>query len=95
MLACRIFVFDRCPDRGVGGLFCSLVGAENEAQPVEIEEEVKKKRSIKLSFGCHRQCTDFGQIGYGLVEMVDEDAGGPLVNRITSIRKTFPKPLVL
>ena len=27
------------------------------------------------------------QLGYGLIEMVDEDTGGPLVNRITSIRK--------
>ena len=31
------------------------------------------------------------QLGYGLVEMVDEDAGGPLVERITGIRKQVSK----
>ena len=33
------------------------------------------------------------QLGYGLIEMVDEDTGGPLVNRITSIRKQVSKAL--
>ncbi|MDC1383332.1 flagellar biosynthesis protein FlhA [Candidatus Puniceispirillum sp.] len=33
------------------------------------------------------------QLGYGLIEMVDEDTGGPLVNRITSIRKQVSKSL--
>ena len=29
------------------------------------------------------------QLGYGLVEMVDDEAGGPLINRITSIRNRY------
>ena len=33
------------------------------------------------------------QLGYGLVEMVDDDAGGPLVERITGIRKQVSKAL--
>ncbi|MEL0072425.1 MAG: FHIPEP family type III secretion protein, partial [Rhodobiaceae bacterium] len=33
------------------------------------------------------------QIGYGLVEMVDENVGGPLVNRITGIRKQVSRSL--
>ena len=33
------------------------------------------------------------QLGYGLVEMVDNNSGGPLVNRITGIRKQVSKSL--
>ncbi|MGB0939480.1 MAG: flagellar biosynthesis protein FlhA, partial [Candidatus Puniceispirillaceae bacterium] len=33
------------------------------------------------------------QLGYGLIEMVDEETGGPLVNRITSIRKQISRNL--
>ena len=33
------------------------------------------------------------QLGYGLVEMVDDDKGGPLVERITGIRKQVSKAL--
>jgi flagellar biosynthesis protein FlhA len=33
------------------------------------------------------------QLGYGLVEMVDESSGGPLVNRITGIRRQVSKAL--
>ena len=33
------------------------------------------------------------QLGYGLVEMVDDDTGGPLVERITGIRKQVSKAL--
>ncbi len=33
------------------------------------------------------------QLGYGLVEMVDENEGGPLVNRITGIRRQVSKAL--
>ena len=35
------------------------------------------------------------QLGYGLIEMVDEETGGPLVNRITSIRKQISRNLGL
>ena len=33
------------------------------------------------------------QLGYGLIEMVDEEKGGPLVNRITGIRKQISRNL--
>ncbi len=33
------------------------------------------------------------RLGYGLIEMVHEDSGGPLVNRITSIREQVSKSL--
>ena len=33
------------------------------------------------------------QLGYGLIGMVDEESGGPLVNRITGIRKQVSKDL--
>ena len=33
------------------------------------------------------------QLGYGLIEMVDEQTGGPLVNRITGIRKQISRNL--
>ena len=33
------------------------------------------------------------QLGYGLVEMVEEETGGPLTNRITGIRRQVSKAL--
>ena len=33
------------------------------------------------------------QLGYGLIEMVDEQTGGPLVNRITGVRKQISRNL--
>ena len=33
------------------------------------------------------------QLGYGLIEMVDEQTGGPLINRITGIRKQISRNL--
>jgi len=33
------------------------------------------------------------QLGYGLIEMVDEASGGPLINRITGIRKQVSRAL--
>ncbi|MEK9759610.1 MAG: flagellar biosynthesis protein FlhA [Candidatus Puniceispirillum sp.] len=33
------------------------------------------------------------QLGYGLIEMVDETSGGPLINRITGIRKQVSRAL--
>ena len=74
--------------------FVHLSEQKTEAQPVETEEEVEEKAPDKIELS---DVTDNApisvQIGYGLVEMVDEDAGGPLVNRITSIRKQVSKTL--
>ena len=76
--------------------FVHLSEQKTEAQPVETEEEVEEKAPDKIELS---DVTDNApisvQIGYGLVEMVDEDAGGPLVNRITSIRKQVSKTLGL
>ena len=74
--------------------FVHLSEQKTETQPVETEEEVEEKAPDKIELS---DVTDNApisvQIGYGLVEMVDEDAGGPLVNRITSIRKQVSKTL--
>ncbi len=74
--------------------FVHLSEQKTESQPVETEEEVEEKAPDKIELS---DVTDNApisvQIGYGLVEMVDEDAGGPLVNRITSIRKQVSKTL--
>ena len=74
--------------------FVKLSEQKTESQPVETEEEVEEKAPDKIELS---DVTDNApisvQIGYGLVEMVDEDAGGPLVNRITSIRKQVSKTL--
>ena len=44
-----------------------------------------------------RGVTDYSpisiQLGYGLVEMVDDDTGGPLISRITGIRREVSKLL--
>ena len=74
--------------------FVHLSEQKTETQPVETEEEVEEKAPDQIELS---DVTDNApisvQIGYGLVEMVDEDAGGPLVNRITSIRKQVSKTL--
>ncbi|MEC9139650.1 MAG: FHIPEP family type III secretion protein, partial [Pseudomonadota bacterium] len=77
-----------------GAYFVHLSEQKTEAQPIETVEEVEEKAPDKIELS---DVTDNApisvQIGYGLVEMVDEDAGGPLVNRITSIRKQVSKTL--
>lgn len=74
--------------------FVHLSEQKSETQSIEKEEEVEEKAPDKIELS---DVTDNApisvQIGYGLVEMVDEDAGGPLVNRITSIRKQVSKTL--
>ena len=58
----------------------------------ELTDGELNKDEIDLS-----EITDYApvsiQLGYGLVEMVDNNAGGPLVNRITGIRKQVSKSL--
>ncbi len=57
-----------------------------------IEEEESSPDQLKLE-----EVTDYSpisiQLGYGLVEMVDDDSGGPLVERITGIRRQVSKAL--
>ena len=56
------------------------------------EDDEKEGDQLKLE-----DVTDYSpvsiQLGYGLVEMVDDDSGGPLVERITGIRKQVSKAL--
>ncbi len=58
----------------------------------DIEEEESSSDQLKLE-----EVTDYSpisvQLGYGLVEMVDDDSGGPLVERITGIRRQVSKAL--
>ena len=60
----------------------------------ELEDLSEEGESDQLKL---EDVTDYSpvsvQLGYGLVEMVDEDAGGPLVERITGIRKQVSKAL--
>ena len=64
-------------------------GDENEVDKIEEESDGDQ---LKLE-----DVTDYSpvsvQLGYGLVEMVDDDTGGPLVERITGIRKQVSKAL--
>ena len=64
-------------------------GDEDEVDKIEEESDGDQ---LKLE-----DVTDYSpvsvQLGYGLVEMVDDDTGGPLVERITGIRKQVSKAL--
>ena len=82
---------------GVAGYLMRKKERAEENLPDELgktaeDEADKKPDQIDLS-----DVTDNSplsvQLGYGLIEMVDEDTGGPLVNRITSIRKQVSKSL--
>jgi flagellar biosynthesis protein FlhA len=64
----------------------------NEADLNAEETPEKKPDQIDLTDVTDNSALSV-QLGYGLIEMVDEDTGGPLVNRITSIRKQVSKSL--
>ena len=65
--------------------------AEDTSEDENIQEDVDGDQ-LRLE-----DVTDYSpvsvQLGYGLVEMVDDDTGGPLVERITGIRKQVSKAL--
>ena len=63
-----------------------------EMEKVEGEISEKKPDQIDLTDITDNSALSV-QLGYGLIEMVDEDTGGPLINRITSIRKQVSKAL--
>ena len=75
--------------------FVHLSEQKTEAQPVETEEEVEEKAPDKIELS---DVTDNApisvQIGYGLVEMVDEDAGGRWSTASPASASKCPKPLV-
>ncbi len=64
---------------------------EANAQTAELEEE-KAPDMIELDDIADNSPISI-QLGYGLVEMVDEETGGPLTNRITGIRRQVSKAL--
>ena len=64
----------------------------NDADLSAEEAQEKKPDQIDLTDVTDNSALSV-QLGYGLIEMVDEDTGGPLVNRITSIRKQVSKSL--
>ncbi len=72
---------------------------ENRKEPQSSDQETLEDLSEEGDSDQLRleDVTDYSpvsiQLGYGLVEMVDEDAGGPLVERITGIRKQVSKAL--
>ena len=67
-------------------------GSQANLEGSDLNESEENKDEVDLS-----DVTDYApisiQLGYGLVEMVDNNSGGPLVNRITGIRKQVSKSL--
>ena len=64
---------------------------EADAQIAELDEE-KAPDMIELDDIADNSPISI-QLGYGLVEMVEEETGGPLTNRITGIRRQVSKAL--
>ena len=65
---------------------------EQELEKLSAPEENESEEKINLSEIADNSPISV-QLGYGLIGMVDEESGGPLVNRITGIRKQVPKDL--
>ncbi|MFL2806003.1 MAG: flagellar biosynthesis protein FlhA [Paracoccaceae bacterium] len=70
----------------------NLKGSQGNLEGSDVSEGEENREEVDLS-----DVTDYApisiQLGYGLVEMVDNNSGGPLVNRITGIRKQVSKSL--
>ena len=65
---------------------------EQELEKLSAPEEKETEEKINLSEIADNSPISV-QLGYGLIGMVDEESGGPLVNRITGIRKQVSKDL--
>jgi len=69
---------------------------KNIQEADETEEVIEEKDSspdkIELSEITDNSAVSL-QLGYGLIQLVDEDKGGPLVNRITGVRRQLSKEL--
>ena len=87
----------------IAGLFAALLSflsrrTENQTKEIEqvqineAEAENENEDKINLSEIADNSPVSI-QLGYGLIGMVDEEKGGPLVNRITGIRKQVSKDL--
>ncbi len=84
---------------GLCAAFASFLSrrAENYNKTQELEqlsgpEEKDSEEKINLADIADNSPISV-QLGYGLIGMVDEESGGPLVNRITGIRKQVSKDL--
>ena len=70
----------------------AMGGGQSQGGPDEDGSEPTSPDQIGLS-----DVTDNSPVsiplGYGLIEMVDEETGGPLVNRITGVRKQISRNL--
>jgi len=69
-----------------------LAEQDNEFAQDGEAEEAKSPDMIDLDDIADNSAISI-QLGYGLVEMVEEDSGGPLTNRITGIRRQVSKAL--
>jgi len=68
-------------------------GAEAEdLDDIKAAEAASKPDQINLAEVTDNSALSV-QLGYGLIEMVDEASGGPLINRITGIRKQVSRTL--
>ena len=68
-------------------------GAEAEdLDDIKAAEAASKPDQINLADVTDNSALSV-QLGYGLIEMVDEASGGPLINRITGIRKQVSRAL--
>ena len=88
----------------VAGAVAGIIGylamtiKKDESNSKEIsdkEEQIADQNSVgEINL---EEVTDYSpisvQLGYGLVEMVDDDNGGPLISRITGIRREVSKVL--
>ncbi len=68
-----------------------IESGEGEAQTADLEDE-QAPDMIELNDIADNSPISI-QLGYGLVEMVEEETGGPLTNRITGIRRQVSKAL--
>ena len=65
---------------------------EQELEKLSAPEENESEERINLADIADNSPISV-QLGYGLIGMVDDESGGPLVNRITGIRKQVSKDL--
>ena len=80
----------------IGYLAMTLKKDESNSKEIsDKEEQIADQNSVgEINL---EEVTDYSpisvQLGYGLVEMVDDDNGGPLISRITGIRREVSKVL--
>ena len=87
------FLRNYTPEDDEADQIAGMVGSNSSAtSPSEDGGETPSPDQIQLSDVTDNSPVSI-QLGYGLIEMVDEQTGGPLVNRITGIRKQISRNL--